>query len=447
MKDLTTGNEVKVILKFTIPILIGNMFQQLYNTIDSIIVGNVLGKNALASVSASFNIMLVILLIVTGLTLGTNILIAKYYGAKDIEKVKKSIDTAYIFSFILSMIITTLGLLTSDYILAFFKVPTLIIPEAKIYLHVLLIGTTSSFFYNTVSSILRGIGDSKTPLYFLIFSTVLNIILDLLFIMVFDLGVFGAALATVISQTFSFIGSFIYLNKIYSQFKFDIRNICFDKDIFRLSLKIGLPCAFQKLLIMGGFIVIQILINSYGATSMAAFAAAGKLDAFAQMPAMNLGDALSTFTAQNLGANKPNRVKKGYISTLILSSIICIFITIIIINFSNPLMHMFVSDKSVIKIGVNYLHIVSLCYIVYSAMVITNGVLLGSGNSLVPMLSTAISLWCVQIPVSLYLTNKLGISGIWLGVPIGWFAGFALRFSYYMWKTLKPKNLNIKAKC
>lgn len=446
MKDLTTGNEVKVILKFTIPILIGNIFQQLYNTIDSIIVGNVLGKNALASVSSSFNIMLVILLIVMGLTLGTNILIAKYYGAKDIEKVKKAVDTAYVFSFVLSIVITTLGLLTSNSILVFFKVPTVIIPTAKIYLHILLIGTTSSFCYNTVSSVLRGIGDSKTPLYFLIFSTVLNIILDLIFIITFKLGVFGAGLATVISQTVSFIGSFIYLNKIYPQFKFNIRNICFDKDIFRLSLKIGMPCALQKLLITGGFIVIQILINGYGANSMAAFAAAGKLDAFAQMPAMNLGDALSTFTAQNLGANKPERVKKGYISTLIISSIVCTFITIIIISFSNPLMNLFVSDKSVIKIGVSYLNVVALCYIVYSAMVITNGVLIGEGNSLIPMISTALSLWCVQIPVSLFLTNKFGISGIWLGVPIGWFSGFALRFSYYMWENRKTKPANIQVK-
>lgn len=444
MKDLTTGSEVKVILKFTIPILIGNMFQQLYNTIDSIIVGKFLGTNALASVSASFNIMLVILLVVTGLTLGTNILIAKYYGAKDIEKVKKTIDTAYVFSFVLSIIITTLGLLNSNSILVFFKVPTGIIPTAKIYLNILLIGTTSSFYYNTVSSILRGIGDSKTPLYFLMFSTVLNIILDLIFIIIFKLGVFGAALATVISQTVSFIGSFIYLNKIHPQFKFNIRNIDFDKDIFRLSLKIGFPSALQKLLITGGFIVIQILINGYGANCMAAFAAAGKLDSFAQMPAMNLGDALAIFTAQNLGANKPERVKKGYLYTLILSSIVCIFLTIIIISFSYPLMQMFVNDKSVIKIGVSYLNVVALCYIIYSAMVITNGVLIGTGNSLIPMLSTALSLWCVQIPVSLFLTNKFGISGIWLGVPIGWLAGFALRFSYYMWENRKIKAAHIK---
>ncbi|MCY6370719.1 MATE family efflux transporter [Clostridium ganghwense] len=447
MKDLTTGNEGQVILKFTIPILIGNIFQQLYNTIDSIIVGRFLGKNALASVSASFNIMLVILLVAIGLTLGTNILVAKYYGAKDIGNVKKAIDTAYIFTFVISILITLLGFLTSNSILLFFKVPSQIIPQSKIYLHILLIGTTSSFCYNTISSVLRGIGNSKAPLYFLILSTILNIILDLIFIIVFNFGVSGAALATIISQTFSFIGSFIYLNKIYPQFKFNIRNICFDKYIFKLSLKIGLPAALQKLLLAGGFIVIQILINGYGANSMAAFAAAGKLDSFAQIPAMNLGDALSTFTAQNLGANKHTRVKKGYISTLIIGSVISVFITIIINFFSKPLMYLFVTDTSVIKIGVSYLTIVSLCYIVYSAMVITNGVLIGTGNSFIPMLSTALSLWCVQIPISIFLTNKLGISGIWLGVPAGWLTGFALRLSYYIFGNWRTKNSHIKVKC
>lgn len=180
MKDLTTGREGQVILKFAMPILIGNMFQQLYNMTDCIIVGNFLGKNSLTAVSVSFNIMFVILLIAMGLTLSTNILIAQYYGAKDMENVKKIIDTSYVFSLTLSIVITILGFLAINFILAFFKVPSELLSEAKSFLRILLAGTIASFSYNTISSVLRGIGDSKTPLYFLIISTILNIILDLI---------------------------------------------------------------------------------------------------------------------------------------------------------------------------------------------------------------------------------------------------------------------------
>ncbi|WP_234121913.1 MATE family efflux transporter [Clostridium hydrogenum] len=432
MKDLTVGSEHKVILKFTLPILLGNLFQQLYNTIDSIIVGNFLGKNALAVVSSCFSITFAILLIIMGLTLGTNILIAQYYGARDTYKVKKAIDTSYIFLFILSLLITTLGIIFSKYILVIFNVPEEILSEATIFLRILFIGTISSFGYNAISSILRGIGDSKTPLYFLMASTLINIILDLIFITLLKSRASGAALATILSQSFSFIGIFIYFNKFYSQFKFNIKNVCFDKNILKLSLRIGLPAALQKLFLSGGILINQILINSFGATSMAAFAAASKLDSFAQMPAANLGDALSVFTAQNIGANKPSRVKKGYISTFIIGSVICTIISLIVILFSKQLMSLFVKDMSVIKIGMGYLTIVGLFYIAYSAMNVTNGFLLGTKNSVAGMISTIVSLWCIQLPISIFLSHKIGLSGIWFGIPAGWLSGFAIRFFFYL---------------
>lgn len=324
MKELTTGKEEKVILKFTIPILIGNMFQQLYNTIDSIIVGNYLGKDALAVVSACFNIMMIILLIVIGLTLGTNMLIAKFFGAKDMKKLKIAIDTSFVLCFFLAIAITITGLLSSKYILAFFRVPSIIMPEADAFLRIMMIGTIASFGYNTISSILRGLGDSKTPLYFLIVSAVINIILDLLFIVVLRTDSLGAAV--------------------------------------------------QKLFLSGGNIIIQILINGFGTNCMAAFAAAAKLDSFAQMPAANLGDALSIFTAQNLGADKSTRVRKGYKATIIIGSVLSLIITTIVLIFAKNLVSFFVKDSSVINIGAEYLKVVSLCYIFYSAMNITNGV-------------------------------------------------------------------------
>ncbi|PJI09782.1 MULTISPECIES: MATE family efflux transporter [Clostridium] len=431
MKDLTIGNERTVILKFTLPILLGNLFQQLYNTIDSIIVGNFLGKNSLAVVSDCFNINFAIFLIIIGLTLGTNILTAKFYGEKNIAKVKQAIDTSYVFILITSILITILGIIFSKYILIFFKVPYTLMNEANLFFKILMLGTIGSFGYNTISSILRGIGDSKTPLYFLILSTAANIFLDILFIVIFKSKSYGAAFATIISQTISFIGIFIYFNRSYSEFKFNIKNINFSTYVFKLSLKIGLPAAIQKLFLSGGLIVNQILINSFGETSIAAFAAASKLDSFAQMPAANLGDALSVFTAQNLGANKKSRVKKGFISTFIIGFIICLIISVIVVIFSKNLMRLFVKDTSVISIGKNYLLIVGSFYIAYSAMNVTNGVLLGRGDSISAMISTIVSLWCIQLPISIFMSYKIGVSGIWLGIPAGWVSGFALRLLFY----------------
>lgn len=431
MKDLTIGNERTVILKFTLPILLGNLFQQLYNIIDSIIVGNFLGKNSLAVVSDCFNINFAIFLIIIGLTLGTNILTAKFYGAKNTAMVKQAIDTSYVFISITSILITLLGIMFSNYILIFFKVPHALMNEANLFFKILMLGTIGSFGYNTISSILRGLGDSKTPLYFLVMSTVINIFLDILFIVILKTKSYGAAFATIISQTISFMGIFIYFNKSYSEFKFNIKNINFSTYVFKLSLKIGLPAAIQKLFLSGGIIVNQILINSFGATSIAAFAAASKLDSFAQMPAANLGDALSVFTAQNLGANKKSRVKKGFISTFIIGFIICLIISAIVIIFSKNLMRLFVKDTSVINIGKNYLLMVGSFYIAYSAMNVTNGVLLGRGDSIFAMISTIVSLWCIQLPISIFMSYKIGVSGIWLGIPAGWVSGFALRLFFY----------------
>jgi len=322
MNDLTIGNEYKVILKFSIPILIGNLFQQLYNIIDSIIVGNFLGKNDLAAVGFSFNITLLLLALSMGITMGTSIIISQYYGAKDMHSIKKAIDTSYVFSFILSIIVTVLGICFSESILIFFKVPSEVLPLAKVFLNTILIGTVCSFGYNTITNVLRGLGDSKTSVYFLIISAILNIILDIVFVILLKMGIQGAALGTVISQTFAFIGTYTYMNRIYPQCRFNIKHIEFDNKILKLSLKIGIPSVMQQLFISIGFLTVQVLINSFGASAMAAYTVASKIDSFAEIPTINLGKALSNFVAQNIGANLHNRVNKGYSASLIMGTVI-----------------------------------------------------------------------------------------------------------------------------
>lgn len=443
MNNLTEGNELHVILKFTLPILLGNIFQQFYNIADSIIVGKFLGPSSLAAISSSFNIINLILLIAMGLTLGTNILTARFFGAKDIIKIKSTIDTSFILSTIISFLITVLGFIFINNLLNFFYIPQNIFEESSSYLKLLLIGTFFIFSYNNLCSIFRGLGNSKIPLYFIIISTILNIIFDYIFILVFNLGSNGAAISTVISQGICFFGALIYFNTAYNKFKINLISLKFDLNIFISSFKIGFPAAVQKFLISLGLILIQILTNSFGTTVIAGFAAASKLDSFAQIPSANIGDALSVFTSQNIGAEKTDRIKKGFKSTLLISTILCFIITLICLLFSSSLMKLFTNDTNVISIGEKYIKTISLFYIFYSIMVISNGLLLGYGNTSVPLIGTIFSFVCFQVPLSIFLSRKIGPSGIYLAMPGGWIIGLLIRL-YFVNKIILHKSPQCK---
>lgn len=437
MKDFTNGNEAKLIFPFTLPMLFGNVFQQLYNTVDSVIVGRALGEEKLASVGASFPIIFLMISLIMGITIGSTILISQYFGAKDMENVKKAMDTTYVFLLISSLAITALGLLFSGAILRLVNVPEEIFRDAKSYLDIIFIGMTTTFGYNTISAMLRGLGDSKTPLFFLIASTIMNIILDLLFVLGFKWGIQGAAWATVFSQAASFVGGFIYLSKTHPLFKFNIKDLKFDRDMLLASIKIGLPSSIQQMLVSIGMISIQKLVNGFGTYAMAAFTAAGRLDSFAVMPAMNFSQAITSFTGQNIGAGKPERVKKGFIATLIMSGAVSVFISIIMMMWGKWLIHMFNTNSQVVDIGSRYLLIVSAFYVLFSTMFVANGVIRGTGHTMFTMFVTLGSLWLVRVPISTILSRRMGTDGIWWGIPIGWAMGCIISVGYYMsgrWK-------------
>lgn len=431
MKDLTKGNEARQIFSFALPMLIGNVFQQLYNTVDSIIVGNALGAGALAAVGISGQAVFLLIALTMGIAMGPMILISQYYGAKDMDKVKRTIDTTFVMLFIISIILTIAGFAASGPILKLMNTPQEVFPLAKGYLNIIIAGLIAMFGYNSISAILRGLGDSKTPLYFLIIATVINTILDIVFVFYFHWGVEGAALATVIAQALSFIFGVIYLNKTHDVLKFNIKSIVFDKEIFKLSLKIGLPTAVQQMLVATGLMALSGIVNTFGTKTAAAYVAAGRLDTFASMPTMNISAALSTFVGQNMGANKPERVKHGFRAALIIASIISVSTTIIVIFFGPGLVSLFNPDSEVITIGSNYLTIVGSFYIVFSAMFITNGVLRGAGDTLIPMFVTILSLWVIRVPIAAFLSQSMGSTGIWWAIPIAWSAGAILSFSYY----------------
>jgi putative MATE family efflux protein len=432
MRDLTTGNVGRQILKFTTPMLLGNLFQQTYSIVDCIIVGRLIGKEALAAVGASFPIIFALISFAIGIASGGTILISQYFGAKDYVRVRKAIDTMYIFAFFASIVIMTVGLFFGADIFRMIKLPVQIIPQATAYLNIFLAGTIVIFGFNGTCAILRGIGDSVTPLLFLVISSNINVFLVILFVKYFHMGISGAAWATVLSQALAFLASIIYLNKTHKLIRLRLNNLVFDREIFWKSLKIGLPSGFQQTFVSLGMIAIFRIINGFGANIIAAYTVVGRIDNFAMMPAMNFGQAISAFTGQNIGANKKKRVRSGLISTITMSSFISFIITIVVIVFRTPIMSMFTTDKAVISIGAEYLIIVSSCYIIFSIMFSLNGVLRGTGDTLIPMLITLLSLWIIRIPFAYFLSYRMGEQGIWWAIPIAWLAGALFSFSYYL---------------
>lgn len=438
MKNLTEGSVTRQIISFTVPMLIGNVFQQSYNIVDSIIVGQAIGKSALAAVGASFPVIFLLVSLIMGITMGFTILIAQYFGANDFTRVKRTVDTSVIFLLIATAVITVGGLLSSRFILVLLNTPSDILPQAVVFLRIIFAGMIFMLGYNTISAILRGLGDSKTPLYFLIVSTVLNAGLVIFFVYVLKMGIAGSAYATVIAQGVSFIAGVIYINMNHSVLKFRLTSLIFDREIFSRSLAIGLPSGLQQMFVAGGMMALTRIVNGFGTNAIAAFTAAGRLDTFAMMPAMNLSVALSTFVGQNVGAQKLHRVRQGLLVSIAIGCAISVFIGAGVLLFGDPLMRLFSHDQKVITIGVNYLLIVGGFYPVFSTMFVFGGALRGAGDALIPMIVTICSLWGIRIPLSTVLSRYMGTTGIWWGIPIAWSVGLLAMILYYSsgrWKS------------
>ncbi|CEK34087.1 drug/sodium antiporter [[Clostridium] sordellii] len=449
MKDLTVGKESKCIFNFALPMLIGSLFQQLYNTADSIIVGRFVGKSAMAAVSGANPIMFLLTSFLMGITLGFSILISQYYGSKNMEKVKSAIDTTYVFIFIASFFITFIGVFFSGKILEIMNTPSEIFDLSKGYLIIIFTGTLFSTGYNSICAILRGLGDSTNPLYFLIIATILNIILDIVFIIYFNMGVNGVALATIIAQAVAFIFSVLYLNRKHEVLKIKVRNLKYDLEIFKTGLKLGLPSAIQQTLFSIGNITLQSLVNSYGTSAMAAFGAGSKIETFISLPIMNLGSAVSTFVAQNIGANKVDRVKKGVKSSINMSLSISLFVIIIFFLFKENLIKLFNTDPEVVSIGCRYLLTIGPFFFLIGTSFMLTSAIRGAGASMFAMISSMISLWIARIPASYLLSSFYGVNGIWMGIPIGWCVGLIVTGIYYKngyWKNKSVVNINSKNK-
>ena len=447
--DFTHGSEWRQIFKFALPMLFGNLFMQLYQFVDTIIVGQVLGTDALAAVGACTPVVFMTTALVTGIGIGSSVVISQYFGAKKIENIQLTSDTLFIFLLAFGALITIAGFFLSDDILRLMRLPEEALPIGTQYLTIYLSGSILLFGYNSVAAILRGLGDSKTPLYFLIVASLLNVILDLVFIPVLGWGVKGAAWATVISQGLSFLLSIWWVNRTNTILKLRVFKLKFNREIFGQCLKMGLPTGLQQTSVSIGMIALMGIVNGFGTNIIASYVAAQRIDSLVALPVMNLAAALTTFAGQNMGAGNINRIKRGLKYTLLMVIFTCLILNSFIIVFGNNIMSLFSQDAMVIEVGSECLIVLNSFYVIFGTMFVFNGLLRGDGATIFPMLMTLIALWFIRVPAAAFLSEEFGYQGIWWSYPIGWIVGMVGSMLYYLsgrWKNygiIKNAN-NIK---
>ena len=445
-KDLTKGSVTKTLLMFALPMLIGNIFQQVYNIADTIIVGQKLGKDAIAAVGVSFPIVFLLIAVSMGIGTGASVVISQLFGAKKMQDIKKASYTAIICSVIAGLIFTVGGALITRPILGALNTPENIMVMSEEYLRIIFFGSIFVFVYNICTSIFNALGNSNTPLIFLIISAILNIVLDIYFITQLNLGVGGAALATVIAQSVAAIFAFIYLLIRLRKLTAKKVDKLFDTKLLKDIAKIGLPATIQQSFVSMGMMLLQGVVNSFGSDVVSGFTAACKIDSIAMMPILNLSNAVATFTAQNIGANKIDRVKQGLKSSILSALIFSIVIAVLIFNFGNVFIEMFLDgdgNKEVIDFGVTYLRGISIFYLMMAFMFNFGAVLRGAGAMKVFMLST-LSNMIIRIGFAYMFKDSLGVDVIWMCIPVGWFVGTVVgAFGYFRGDWL---NTNIISK-
>ena len=446
--DFTEGSIPRHLIIFALPMFLGNLLQAFYNIIDSIWVGRFLGHQAFAAISVSFPVIFVLIALIIGITMGTTTLVGQYYGAKKNELVSKTISNSLLLLLVFGSIISLAGVIFSRRILLFINAPLDVLDMAADYLKIFSSGLLGMFLYNGISGILRGLGDSRTPLKFLFYATILNLILDPFFI--FGLGPFprlevrGAALATIIAQGISALISLRYLFVTSGLVKIKSEFWKIDFKIVKLIFKIGLPAGLQHVFISLSSLLVSSIVNSFGSTIVAGFGAGATIDQFAFMPAMSLGMAVSSLVAQNLGAGKNERVQESVYWSSLITLIITLLISLAAFFIPQLLLFPFTTDPGVIAAGSRYLHYLSFAYIPMALMFTLGGVLRGAGDTFIAMLFTLISLWTIRIPLARYLSQipTLGIEGVWIGIAVSPLIGLLLNYLYYRSQRWKKSIIN-----
>ena len=445
-RDLTKGSVLKSMLLFSIPMILGDLLQQCYNIVDTLIVGQFLGKNALASVGSSFTLMTFITSIILGLCMGSGALFSIRYGQKDEKGLREDVCASFFFIALITFILTVISYIFLNQLSVFLHVPHEVWGDMKGYLIVIFIGIPAIFLYNYFASYLRAIGNSMIPLIFLAISAILNIGLDLFFVIVLKLGVEGAAIATVISQYLSGIGISIYSLIKNIQVRAIMKLQYFHLKRVHKVISFSVITCIQQSVMNLGILMVQGLVNSFGTVVMAAFAAAVKIDAFAYMPVQDFGNAFSTFIAQNYGAKEKMRIQSGLKSAVCLSMGFCIIISTIVCIFAKDLMTIFIDAKEteIIMEGVKYLKIEGAFYCGIGCLFLLYGLYRALGKPGMSVVLTIFSLGTrVVLAYVLSAIPAIGVTGIWWSVPIGWALADLIGFIYYRCKKKELLSFNI----
>lgn len=442
VSDMTKGNPLKLIISFAVPMLIGNIFQQVYNFVDAAVVGKFVGANALAAVGATGSLIAILVSSMMGLTSGAGIIIAQCFGSKSYNRLRKTISGLVYIVGVMSVIISAAGFFLAKPVLMLLGTPDEVLVEAVRYTQVLFVFMLGMACYNASSAILRSLGDSKTPLYALILSSILNVLLDLLFVVCCGWGVIGAAVATVIAQSISAVFCIIHIKKHSAELNLSGLSYKTDKKAIKQIFKMGLPTALESCLISLGTMSVQRLVNSFGAMTMAGYTAATKIDSLAIAPVVSVGNAVSVYSGQNIGAGKMERIKSGLYQTLAALVSLCILIAILIVCFRNQLLGVFLSAndaQEAIATGGQYLIIVSVAYLVAAVMRTYLNVLRGAGDVNTSAVSGILEL-TGRIIFAYILVKPMGSTGIWLATPLAWATGAVvpvIRYYSGKWKNKK----------
>jgi len=435
--DFTRGSIPRHLISFSAPMLLGNLLQALYNTVDSVWVGQFLGPRALAAVSVGFPVIFALIALVMGISMATTVLVSQYYGARRGEDVVRTINNSLVLLTVLGGAVSVLGLVFRRPLLGLINTPPEIMDDAASYLGIYLTGLVPMFIYNAAGAILRGLGDSRTPLKFLAYATGLNIILDPLFIFGLGplpmMGVDGAALATVVAITFSALVSLRYLYVSSGLVRYRPGTFRLDWPLTRLTFRIGLPAGVQQVLVSLAAVAVSSLVNRFGPDVVAGFGAASRLDQFAFMPAMSVGLAVSALVGQNLGAGLVRRVHETVRWSVLVSGSITLVVALVAFFRPQALMVLFTRDQAVLAEGSLYLRYLAFAYVPMALMFAVAGVIRGAGDTVPTMVLTLVSLWLVRVPLAAYLSTRtsLGVAGVWLAVAASPYVGLTLYYAYY----------------
>ena len=445
--NMTSGNPTRLLILFAIPMLIGNLFQQAYNLADSIIVGKFVGSAALAAVGSTGSVTFLFFSVCNGISSGAGIVTSQYFGAGDAQRVKRAIANSAYLMFGASLVMGILAFIAAPSILKFMETPADILPTATLYMRISCLGVPLVGVYNYSSSMLRALGDSRTPLYFLIVSCFLNVCMDLLCVCVFDMGVFGAAVATIIAQLLAGGSCLIYALKTNPYFKLSREDFQVDRMVITQSIRLGIPLAMQWAMIAVSTTALQRFVNSFGTAAVAANTAVSRIEQLVHQPYGSLGAALATYSGQNYGAGKLDRVKDGLKHGMFMSAIFSLLMLVINQTLGRPIISIFVDDPEVISIGAQALRLTSWFYIFLATIYMTRGILNGVGDALFAFINGVVEMICrIFLPMLIVLIPTVGMWGIWWTTGLSWLisAIFCL-LRYFSWRkktanTAAPMN-------